>query len=93
MGFSQDQLKVVVNQYQRRTNANHATLEQIQQTLNQRVFYGIPSSPAVLVAINRARPVVADRQAAGEWDRTFRAFVDKATGARAGDARSVEAGG
>jgi len=93
MGFSQDQLRVVVNQYQRRTNANHATLEQIQQTLNQRVFYGIPSSPAVLVAINRARPVVADRQAAGEWDRTFRAFVDKATGARAGDARSVEAGG
>lgn len=87
MGFSQDQLKVVVNQHQKRINAHHATLEQIQQTLNQRVFYGIPSSPAVLAAINRARPLVADRQAAGDLDRAFRAFVDKATGAK-----GVEAG-
>ncbi len=91
MGFNQDQLKIVVNQYQKRINANHATLEQIQQTLNQRVFYGIPSSAAVLAAINRARPLVADRQAAGELDRAFRALVDKAAGGRP-NAVAVETG-
>jgi len=36
----------------------------------------------MLAAINRARPLVADRQAAPEMDRLFRAFVDKATGAK-----------
>lgn len=82
MGFSQDQIRVVLNQYSKRPGPNHATLEQVQQTLNQPVFYGIPNSPAVLAAINRARPVVSDRQAAGEWDRAFRAFVDKALGAK-----------
>jgi Flp pilus assembly CpaE family ATPase len=92
MGFSQDQLKVVVNQFQRRLNANHATLEQIQQTLNQRVFYGIPSSTAVLGAINRARPLAADRQAGGDWDRALRAFADKATAAKAPNGKAVEAG-
>lgn len=80
MGFTQDQIKVVVNYYQKRNNPNYATLEQIQQTLNQPVFYGIPSSPAVLAAINKGRPFVDDRQAAGDLDRVFRAFVDKATG-------------
>lgn len=80
MGFNQDQIKVVVNQYSKRVNTGHATLEQIQQTLNQPVFYGIANSPAVLAAVNRARPAVADRQAAGDLDRVLRAFVDKATG-------------
>ena len=92
MGFNQDQLKVVVNQYQKRINTNHATLEQIQQTLNQRVFYGIPSSPAVLAAINRARPLAADRQAGADWDRAFRAFVEKATAAKGPNGKAVEAG-
>jgi pilus assembly protein CpaE len=82
MGFSQDQIRVVVNQYTKKIGPNHASLEQIQQTLNQPVFYGIPSSQAMLAAINRARPLVADRQAAPEMDRLFRAFVDKATGAK-----------
>ena len=80
MGFNQDQLRIVVNQYQKRYNANYASLEQIQQTLNQPVFYGIPPSPAVLQAINKGRPFVADRQASGEIDRVFRSFVDKVTG-------------
>lgn len=80
MGFTRDQIRVVVNQYQKRVNPNYAALDQIQQTLNQSVFYGIPSSPAVLSAINKGRPFVADRQAAGDLDRAFRAFVDKATG-------------
>lgn len=80
MGFTQDQIKVVVNHYQKRTSPNFASLEQIQQTLNQPAFYGIPSSPAVLAAINKGRPFVVDRQAAGDLDRVFRAFVDKATG-------------
>jgi len=82
MGFNQDQLKIVLNHYQKRNNPNYATLEQVQQTLNQPVFYGIPSSPAVLTAINKGRPFVADRAAAGDLDRAFRAFVDKATGAK-----------
>ena len=42
MGFNQDQIKVVVNQYTKKINWNHASLEQIQQTLNQPIFYGIP---------------------------------------------------
>jgi len=89
MGFNQDQLKVVVNHYQKRHGANTASLEQIQQTLNQPVFYGIPDSPAVVAAINRGRPFVADRQAAGDLDRIFRAFVDKATGAKVAEAKSA----
>ncbi len=89
MGFSQDQIKIVVNGYNKRVNSSHATLEQIQQTLNQPVFYGLPSSPAVLAAINRARPFVADRQAAGELDRIFRAFVDKALGRQNSDKATV----
>jgi pilus assembly protein CpaE len=88
MGFSQDQIRVVVNRYSKRPDAHHATLEQVQQTLNQPVFFGIPSSPAVLAAINRARPAVADRQAAGDWDRAFRAFVDKATAGKAAPAKA-----
>jgi pilus assembly protein CpaE len=89
MGFNQDQLKVVVNHYQKRHGPNTASLEQIQQTLNQPVFYGIPDSPAVTAAINRGRPFIADRQAAGDLDRIFRAFVDKATGAKIAEAKSA----
>ena len=55
VGFSQDQIRVVVNQYTKKIGPNHASLEQIQQPLNQPVFYGIPGSPAMLAAINRAR--------------------------------------
>jgi len=80
MGYSQDQIRVIVNRYTKKVTANMASLEQIQQTLNQPVFYGIPSSPAVLASINRARPFVANREQAGDLDRLFRAFVDKATG-------------
>ena len=80
LGVSQDQIKIVVNQYQKKASGQIASLDQIQQTLNQPVFFGLPSSPAVPAAINRARPFVVDRQAAGELDATFRRFVDKATG-------------
>ena len=80
MGFNQDQIKVVVNRYTKKVTATMANLEQIQQTLNQPVFYGIPASPAVIGSINKARPFVANREQAGELDRIFRAFVDKATG-------------
>lgn len=82
MGFTQDQLKVVVNQYQKKAPAHLTGLDQIKQTLNQEIFYGIPASPAVLNSINRGRPFVANREAAGDLDRVFRAFVDKATGAK-----------
>jgi hypothetical protein len=61
---------------------HHASLDQIQGTLNQPVFYGIPNSPVFLASVNKARPMVTDRQTAGELDRIFRSFVDKATGAK-----------
>src|SRR6266849_1221887 len=76
LGFNQDQLKLVVNEYQKKPGQNIASLEQIQQTLNQPVFYGIPASPAAIAAVNRGRPFVADRASAGDLDRAFRAFVD-----------------
>jgi septum formation inhibitor-activating ATPase MinD len=68
-------------------NSHLVSLEQVQQTLNQAVFYGIPASPAVLGAVNKSRPLVADRQAAPEWDKAFRSFVDKATGVRSNGGR------
>ncbi len=89
MGFSQDQIRVVVNKYTKKPNSNYASLEQIQQTLNQQVFFGIADSPAFLSAINKARPMVSDRQAAGDADRSFRAFVDKATAAKKAEAKSA----
>jgi pilus assembly protein CpaE len=79
-GFTQDQIRVVVNRYQKKQNANLASLEQIKRTLNQPVFYGIPFEPAAFLgAVNKARPLVADRQYAPEIDRAIRSFVDKAT--------------
>jgi pilus assembly protein CpaE len=84
MGFHTDQIKIVVNEYQKKPAPNFATLEQIRQTLNQPVFYGIPSSPAAPAAVDRGRPVVAAHEGAGELDRAYRAFVDKAMGAKDG---------
>lgn len=89
LGFNQDQIKLVVNQYQKKPTSNLATLEQIQQTLNQKVFYGIPPSAAAVVAVNRARPFVSEGPAAGDLERTMRAFVDKATGAAVSAAKSA----
>ena len=80
MGFNQDQIKLVVNRYTKKVGVHMAPLDQIQQTLNQQVFYGIPPSPAVIASINKGRPFVANREEAGDLDRIFRAFVDKATG-------------
>jgi pilus assembly protein CpaE len=89
MGFNQDQVKIVVNQYQKRNAPHYASVEQIQQTLNQPVFYGIPSTPALVASINKARPIVSDRQAAPEFAKAFRAFVDKATGKQKTMARTA----
>jgi pilus assembly protein CpaE len=82
MGFTQDQIKIVINKYQKKASSQIASLEQVTQTLNQPVFYGIPDSPHMLSSINRARPLVTDRQAFPDMDRTLRAFVDKATGVK-----------
>jgi len=82
LGFTQDQIKIVINKYQKKGGSQIASLEQVTQTLNQPVFYGIPDSPAVLASINRARPLVTDRQAFADMDRSFRSFVDKATGVK-----------
>jgi septum formation inhibitor-activating ATPase MinD len=90
MGFNQDQIKVVVNRYTKKTSATQANLDQIQTTLNQNVFYGIPNSPAVIASINKARPFVANREQAGDLDRIFRSFVDKATGKKGKVASAAE---
>lgn len=89
IGVNQDQIKLVVNQYSKKAGPQHASIDQIQQTLNQPVFYGIPSSPAMLAAVNKARPAVADRQSAGEIDKVLRAFVDKTTGAKLAAAKTA----
>lgn len=89
LGVNQDQIKLVVNHYNKKAGPQQATLEQIQQTLNIPVFYGIPHAPAMLAAVNKARPVVADRQAAGEVDKILRAFVDKSTGAKLAAAKTA----
>ncbi len=78
-GFTRDQIRIVVNKYQKKVGPSLASLDQIKSTLNQPVFYGIPDSPAYLDSINKARPLIANRQGAPEADKSFRAFVDKAT--------------
>jgi pilus assembly protein CpaE len=90
MGFNQDQIKVLVNRYSKKPTPHQASLDQIQQTLNQPAFFGIPNSPAVIASINKGRPFVANREQAGELDRLFRNFVTKATGGKKGkDAEAI----
>ena len=82
LGITADQIKLVVNRYNKKSNSNLATREQIEQTLNQPVFYGVPESlSTVLAALNQGRPVAADPGAkSGELDQALRAFVKKAVG-------------
>jgi len=89
LGFSQDQLKIVVNQYQKKAGVNFATLEQIQQTLNQPIFSTIPMSPAAIAAVNRGRPIISDRTAAIDLDRALHGFLDKVTGAKPSVAKTA----
>ena len=79
IGVTQDQIKLVVNRCTKKVNANLASREQIQNTLNQPIYFGIPESHAtVLGAINRGRPVVADAAAkSGELENALRAFTSK----------------
>jgi pilus assembly protein CpaE len=79
MGFTQEQVRILINRYQKKTGPGLASTEQVRQTLNQPVFYGIPDSPAFPLSIDKARPLVADRKFAPQIDKAFRAFVDKAT--------------
>jgi pilus assembly protein CpaE len=88
LGFNQDQLKIVVNEYQKKADVNLVTLDQIQQTLNQPVFASIPWSPAALAAVNKGRPFVADR-GSGDLDRAFGSFVKKAAGITQATAKSA----
>jgi pilus assembly protein CpaE len=78
IGFSQDQLKIVVNRYQKKPETGLATIEQIRQTLNMPTFGTVLESPAALGAVNRGRPAVAEKQ--GDLDRAYRKLVDKITG-------------
>ena len=87
MGFTQDQVKLVLNQYSKKPDPNLATVEQIQQTLNQKLFTKIPQSSAALPAVNKGRPIAAGRT--GETDRALRAFTEKATGVKAAIAKTA----
>jgi pilus assembly protein CpaE len=82
LGVTADQIKLVVNRYNKKSNSVLATREQIQQTLNQPVFFGVPESlGAALGALNKGRPVAADPGARStELDQALRAFVKKVTG-------------
>ena len=88
IGVNQDQIKLIVNHYNKKQGPQSASIEQIQQTLNMPVFYGVPPSGAMVAAVNKARPAVADRQSAGEIDKVLRAFVDKVTGAKLAAAKA-----
>jgi len=83
MGATQDQIKLVVNRHNKKANSNLATREQIEQTLNQPIFFGVPESYGPLLsAINKGRPVAADAAAhSGELDTALRAFVKKSISA------------
>ena len=82
LGVTQDQIRLVVNRYNKKANSNLATREQIEQTLNQQVYYGLPEAlGTVLAAMNKGRPVAADAAAkSSELDTALRAFVKKALG-------------
>jgi len=82
LGITQDQIKLLVNRYNKKVNSNLASREQIEQTLNQPVFYGLPDGlAAALGAVNKGRPVVADPAArSSELDQALRALVKKSVG-------------
>jgi pilus assembly protein CpaE len=86
LGFTQDQIRVVVNQYVKKPDPALATLEQIAQTLNQPVFAQVPASPAATAAVNRGRPAM---EQVGEFARALRLFSDKVTGAPAVTAKTA----
>jgi len=79
LGFSQDQLKIVVNRYQKKPETGLATIEQVRQTLTMPTFATIVESSQAIAAVNRGRPVVAEKN--GDLDRAYRKLVDKLTGA------------
>ena len=45
-----------------------------------RKVIGVDSSPAMLAAVSKARPLVADRQAAPDVDKALRSFAEKVGG-------------
>ncbi len=79
IGITADQIKLVVNRYNKRVNSNLASREQIENTLNQPIFFGVPESyAAALSAVNKGRPVTADEtEKSSELASALRAFVNK----------------
>ncbi len=71
---------MVVNRYQKKVNPDSRqprtdqTDAESAGVLRHSGFAGVSPRPLI-----KARPLVADRQAAPEIDKAFRAFVDKAT--------------
>ena len=83
LGFHSDQLRIVVNDFQKKPDPSLATLDQIKQTLNQPVFQVIPHSPAVLASLNRGRPFAIDKNPNSDLDRALRTFAAKIKGEKA----------
>ena len=80
IGFTQDQVKIVVNRVRKQPDPNIATIEQIKSTLNMPILASIPSSSVAPAAINKGRPFAGDKS---DLDKSFRSFVDKAKIGRA----------
>ncbi len=82
LGVTSDQIKLLVNRYNKKSNSSLATREQIQQTLNQPVFFGFPDNLSVaLGALNEGRPVTAlPANKSSDLDQALRAFVQKVVG-------------
>ena len=69
----------MLNRYNKRANSNLASREQIESTLNQKIFFGIPENYATaLGAVNKGRPVVADPSTkSSDLTTALQAFVTK----------------
>ncbi len=77
MGFSPEQIKVVVNR--NRKNAQSVGVEQIQQTLGSRVFWALPNRyQECMEAVHQARPAVSYP---GEMQQAFLGMAKKIHGA------------
>ncbi len=73
-GFSQEQIKVLVNRY-RKNAATSVSMEQIQQTLGTRLFWAVPNRyDESMQAVHRARPAVVFD---GELQQSYLGLVKK----------------
>ena len=74
-GFGQDAIKLVINRYMKK-NSMGASMEQVQQTLGVKPFFGIPNEyEDAMRAVHDARPVVM--KSGSELSGAYRSFAKK----------------